>query len=197
MKSAINEASIDQLFRNARSQNGWKDEDVSETIIRKLYELTALGPTSVNGGPARFFFLKSSEAKERLVPYMLGNNAEKVTTAPVCAIIAHDLEFHEKLPQLFPHAPEVKNMFVGSEELRLDTAFRNGSLQGAYFIIAARAIGLDCGPISGFINEGVDKEFFPDGKIKSNFLCPIGVGDEAKVYGRLPRLPFEEACEIL
>ncbi len=188
---------LDQLFLKARSQNGWKNEDISDKIIRSLYELTRMGSTSVNSCPARFIFVKSNEAKERLKPHVFGGNVEKVMTAPVCVIIAHDMEFQEQLPHLFPHKTDIANMFTQDDRLKYETAFRNGSMQGAYLMMAARALGYDYGPISGFSNQGVDKEFFPDGRLKSNYLCNIGIGDETKVYERLPRLDFDKACEII
>ncbi len=197
MKQAINDYALDQLFRTSRSHYGWLDGEISEQTIHAIFDLLSMGPTSVNGLPARFLFLKSESEKQRLVPHMLGNNAEKVTTAPVCVIIAYDLHFYEKLETTFGHDPKAKAMFVKNDQLNYETAFRNSSLQGAYFMMAARAIGLDCGPISGFINEGIDAEFFPDGKVKSNFICSIGVGDESKVFDRLPRLTFDQACKIL
>lgn len=197
MTKSINDQALDQIFRDARSQNGWKDDDVADTMIYAIYDLLRWGPTSVNCSPARFVFVKSEEAKNRLKPYLMDANVEKVMAAPVTAIVGHDLEFYERIPELFTHAPQVKDWFSGNEAFAESTAFRNGTLQGAYLMIAARALGLDCGPMSGFDNAGVDKEFFPDGKIKSNFLCSIGVGDESKVFDRLPRLSFEDACEIL
>ncbi len=197
MNKPINDQSLDTLFREARSQNAWKDEPVGETLVQAIYDLMRWGPTSANCSPARFVFLTSKTAKERLKPFLLENNVDKVMRAPVCAIIAHDLEFFEKIPQLFPHNPEAKDWFSGNEELARTTAFRNGSLQGAYFMIAARALGLDCGPMSGFDNEGVDQEFFRGGTIKSNFLCSIGYGDPTGVFDRSPRLSFDEACQVL
>jgi 3-hydroxypropanoate dehydrogenase len=197
MKPTINDQALDQLFRVARSQNGWKDEPISDTLMYAVYDLMRWGPTSANCSPARFIFVKSDEAKQRLKPYLAENNEDKVLTAPMCAIIGHDLEFYEKMPQLFPHNPEAKDWFSGDPVTAEVIAMRNGTLQGAYFMIAARALGLDCGPMSGFDNDGVDKEFFPDGKVKSNFICSIGVGEPSKVFERLPRLSFEEACEVL
>ncbi len=197
MKKPINDAGLDLLFREARSQNAWTDEPVADTLIQAVYDLMRWGPTSANCSPARFVFVTSNEAKERLKPYLLENNVTKVLTAPLCVIIGYDTEFYEKIPQLFPHNPEAKDWFSGNAELAQTTAFRNGSLQGAYLMLAARALGLDCGPMSGFDNDGVDKEFFPGGKIKSNFLCSLGHGDPSGVFDRSPRLSFDEACEVI
>ena len=197
MNKPLADAALDQLFREARSQNGWRDEPVSDAEIRALYELTKWGPTTANSSPARFVFLKSDEAKERLKPHLSEGNVAKSMTAPVVVIIAFDVEFYEKIPQLFPHNPDAKSWFNWSEDHAHTTAFRNGSLQGAYLMLAARALGLDCGPMSGFNNEGVDKEFFDGTSWKSNFICGIGHGDPAKVFDRLPRLSFDEACQLL
>ena len=197
MSKAVNDEGLDIIFRQARSQNKWQDKPVSDTILRAVYDLMKWGPTSANCSPARIVFLKTAEAKQRLVPHLLESNVEKVVTASACVIIAYDLEFYERIPELFPHNPEAREWFAHDEKVAEVTAFRNGSLQGAYFMIAARALGLDCGPMSGFDNAGVDKEFFPGGKIKSNFLCSIGYGDPTGVFGRSPRLGFENACQIL
>ena len=197
VKAALPDTSLDVLFREARSHNGWRHEPVSEAQIRALYDLVKMGPTSANCCPARVLFLQSPGAKERLKPHLADGNVHKVMTAPVCAIIGYDLEFYDRIPRLFPHNPQAREWFAGNQELARVTAFRNGTLEGAYLILAARALGLDCGPMSGFDNEGVDREFFPDGKVKSNFLCSIGVGDPAALVPRNPRLDFDEACEIL
>jgi 3-hydroxypropanoate dehydrogenase len=193
----MSDQDLDLLFREPRSQNAWTNEPVSETLLRAVYDLAKMGPTSANSSPGRFVLLVSAAAKERLRPHLSPNNVQKVITAPVCVIFAHDLEFYEKLPKLFPHNPAFKEIFAGNRQLADITAFRNGTLQGAYFILAARALGLDCGPMSGFNNEAVDKEFFPEGKFKSNFICSIGHGDPKGVFARSPRLAFEEACRIL
>jgi 3-hydroxypropanoate dehydrogenase len=196
-KTANSEA-LDLLFREARTQNAWKTDPVSDAEIQELYDLAKMGPTSANGSPARFVFVRSDAAKERLKPHILANNLEKMMAAPLCVIVAYHLDFYEKLPQLFPHGGEAyKGYFASNEPLALDTAYRNSTLQGAYLMIAARALGLDCGPISGFNNAGVDGEFFPDGRSKSNFICAIGHGDPAGVWPRNPRLSFEEACQVL
>jgi 3-hydroxypropanoate dehydrogenase len=161
-----------------------------------VYDLMRWGPTSANMSPARIVFVMSKEAKERLKPFLSEGNREKTMSAPVTAIIGYDVNFAEKLPKLFPHAPDAKNWFQDPAIAQVH-AFRNGSLQGAYFIIAARALGLDCGPMSGFDNAGVDREFFSDSTIKSNFLCSVGYGDPAGLFARSPRLAFDEACKIL
>ncbi|MDZ5646801.1 malonic semialdehyde reductase [Nitrospirillum sp. BR 11828] len=196
MSEPLTEAGKDLLFRTARTQNGWLDKPVPEALLRELYDLFKFGPTSANASPARVVFVTSPEAKQRLKPALSGNNTEKTMTAPVTAIIGHDLEFYEQLPRLFPHA-DARSWFTSSEELARTTAFRNGTLQGAYLMLAARSLGLDCGPMSGFDNAKVDAEFFPGGTVKSNFLCNLGYGDPSKVFPRLPRLAFEEACSIV
>ena len=195
----IDQGALDALFNTARTQNGWLEGTVSDAQLVQIYDIAKMGPTSANSQPARFVFLRSPEAKERLRPALSEGNLAKTMAAPVVAIVAYDLDFHEKLPQVFPHKPETKNGFAGDANLakRQTFAFRNGTLSGAYLIMAIRAVGLGAGPMSGFDNAAVDREFFPDGKIKSNFLCNIGVGDPAKVMGRLPRLSFDEACRIL
>ncbi|MGD9944517.1 MAG: malonic semialdehyde reductase [Burkholderiaceae bacterium] len=195
----IDDQALDTLFRTARTQNGWRDQPVSDDTLRRLYELVKLGPTAANTCPARFVFLRSAQAKERLRPALSPGNLDKTMQAPVVTIVAYDSQFHELLPQLFPHRPTAKDGFDGPEKapLRQTVALRNGSLQGGYLILAARAVGLECGPMSGFDNAKVDAEFFPDGRFKSNFLCNLGHGDPSKVMPRLPRLSFEEACQLL
>ena len=196
MSHAINDEDLDVIFRKARTQNKWQDKPVSTALIMAIYDLMRWGPTSANQSPARFVFLTSKEAKERLKPHLSEGNRAKTMSAPVTAIIGYDLDFPETLPKLFPHAPDAKNWFKDPAAAQVH-AFRNGTLQGAYFIIAARALGLDCGPMSGFDNAGVDKEFFPGGRIKSNFICSIGYGDPSGIFPRSPRLTFDEACKIL
>ena len=196
MSHAINDEALDTIFRTARSQNKWQDKPVSEALLMAVYDLARWGPTSANISPARFLFLVSKESKERLKPLLSPGNVEKVMTSAATVIIGYDLKFSSHLPRLFPHAPDAKSWFVEPKHVET-TAFRNGSLQGAYFIIAARALGLDCGPMSGFNNAGVDKEFFPDGSVKSNFICAIGYGDPSGTFARSPRLNFDEACKIL
>ncbi len=195
--SAIDDTALDRLFREARTHNAWQEESVGEAALRRLYDLMKFGPTSANCCPARFLFLRSREAKERLRPHLTEGNRDKTMAAPVTAIIGYDTLFYEKIPQLFPHNPGARDWFAGEEKTGNENAFRNGTLQGAYLIMAARAIGLDCGPMSGFDNEGVDREFWPDGRIRSNFLCNLGYGDPAGLYPRGPRLDFDEACEVL
>ena len=196
MPHAINDEALDIIFRKARTQNKWLDKPVSPAHLMAIYDLMRLGPTSANMSPARIVFVVSKEAKERLKPYLSEGNRDKTMKAPATAIIGYDLQFAEKLPKLFPHAPDAKNWFKDPAAAQVH-AFRNGSLQGAYFIIAARAVGLDCGPMSGFDNAGVDREFFPGGTIKSNFICSIGYGDPSGLFERNPRLSFDEACQIL
>ncbi|MBU6157108.1 MAG: malonic semialdehyde reductase [Alphaproteobacteria bacterium] len=195
MHHALSDDALEQLFRSARTQNKWLDKPVSETLVRALYDLTRMAPTSANSSPARFVFVTSAAGREKLKPFLLPNNVSKVMTAPVTAIIGYDLAFYEKLPVLFPHV-DARSWFAGNDRLAEATAFRNSSLQGAYLIMAARALGLDCGPLSGFDNEGVDKAFFAGTRVKSNFICCIGYGDPAGVFPRSPRLSFEEACQL-
>jgi 3-hydroxypropanoate dehydrogenase len=193
---AINDEALDIIFRNARTQNKWLDKPVSNTMLMAIYDLMRWGPTSANNMPARILFITTPEAKERLKPHLSEGNRAKTMSAPVTAIIGYDLDFPEHLPRLFPHNQDAKNWFK-DPVLRETTAFRNGTLQGAYFIIAARAVGLDCGPMSGFNNAGVDKEFFAGTNIKSNFICSLGYGDPSGIFPRSPRLTFDEACKIL
>jgi 3-hydroxypropanoate dehydrogenase len=184
------------MFNDARTFNEWRPQPVSAHTLHALYDLMKMPPTSANCMPARILFITTPEAKERLKPALAPGNLEKTMAAPVTAIIAHDLEFHEKLPKLFPHA-DARSWFAANQPLIETTAFRNGTLQGAYLMMAARAVGLDCGPMSGFDNAKLDAEFFPDGKIKSNFLCNLGYGDPAKLFPRSPRMSFDEACQVL
>lgn len=192
----LDDRSLDIIFREAHTHTVWLDKPVSEAQLQQIYDLMKWAPTSANCSPARIVFVRSAAAKQRLLPTMAPGNMEKTRTAPVTAIIAYDLEFYEKLPKLFPPA-DARSWFVGNQALIDTTAFRNGTLQGAYLILAARALGLDAGPMSGFDNAKVDKEFFPDGKVKSNFLINLGYGDKSKVFPRSPRLSFEEAAQIL
>jgi 3-hydroxypropanoate dehydrogenase len=187
---------LDQLFREARTHWVWRPEPVPIELLKEVYDLARFAPTSANSSPARFVFLTTPQAKERLRPALSPGNVEKTMTAPVTVIVAWDTEFHDKLPQLFP-ARDMRSVFAGNAALLHETAFRNGTLQGAYFMIAARALGLDCGPMSGFDQPKVNAEFFPDGKWKANFLCNIGYGDPAKLFPRNPRLSFDEACRVL
>jgi 3-hydroxypropanoate dehydrogenase len=195
-KTQISEEALDQLFRDARTHSAWRPEPVPVELLRRVYELARLGPTSANGSPARFVFLTTPAAKARLKPALAPANVEKTMAAPVTVIVAWDTEFHENLPRLFPHF-DMRSYFVGNQSLIDETAFRNSSLQAAYFILAARALGLDCGPMSGFDASKVNAEFFPDGKWKVNLLCNLGYGDDSKLFPRNPRLEFEEASTIL
>jgi|SRR5450759_1905269 3-hydroxypropanoate dehydrogenase len=192
----LDDRSLDTIFRAARTHSVWLDKPVSDALIHQIYDLMKWAPTSANSSPARIVFVRSTAAKQRLLPAMAPGNVDKTRAVPVTAIIAYDTEFHEKLPKLFPQA-DARSWFVGNQALIDTTAFRNGTLQGAYLILAARALGLDAGPMSGFDNAKVDKEFFPDGKIKSNFMINLGYGDHAKLFPRNPRLPFAEAAQIL
>jgi 3-hydroxypropanoate dehydrogenase len=187
---------LNQLFRQARTHSAWLPKRVPVEVLREVYDLARWGPTSANSTPARFVFLESEAAKARLVPALAPGNVEKTKAAPVTVIVAWDTEFYEKLPQLFRQA-DMRSYFVGKQALIDETALRNGSLQGGYFILAARALGLDCGPMSGFDAAKVNAEFFPDGKWKANFLCNLGYGDHSKLYPRNPRLEFDEACRVL
>ena len=187
---------LDILFRKARTHNAWLDQPVSDDLLRQIYDLMKWGPTSANTSPARILFLRTPQAKERLRPALSPVNVDKTMQAPVTAILAYDLKFYEHLPKLFPNNPGMRDWFSNSPELAQTTAFRNSSLQGGYFILAARAVGLDCGPMSGFDNAKVDAEFFPS-NVKSNFLCNLGYGDHSKLFPRNPRLDFDEACQLL
>ena len=191
----LSDACLDQVFRAARTHNGFVDRAVTDDTLREIYDLFKWGPTTANSSPGRFVFVKGKAAKERLRPALDEGNLNKTMAAPVTAIVAYDTEFYEKLPKLFPHT-DARSWYAGNPPKIETTAFRNGSLQGAYLIIAARALGLDCGPMSGFDNAVVDAAFFPDGRWKSNFLCNLGYGDPAKVRPRGPRLGFDEACRI-
>jgi 3-hydroxypropanoate dehydrogenase len=196
MSEMLSEATFDQLFRTARTFNAWLPKDVSDEQLQRLYELAKFGPTSANGSPMRVVFVKSAEGKAKLEPFLSEGNHDKTMEAPVTAIIANDHEFYEKLPELFPHA-DARSWFVGNQPLIDVTAFRNATLQGGYVLMAARAIGLDCGPMSGFDNAGVDHAFFAGTAIKSNFLISLGYGDGSRnLFPRSPRLSFEDACKI-
>ncbi len=197
MSGTVSEQSLDQLFRKARTHNAFLDRPVGDEALKQVYELMKWGPTSANCSPARILFLRTKEAKERLKPALSSGNSAKTMAAPAVAVIGYDLEFYEKLPQLFPHNLDARNWFAGNEQSIFITAFRNSSLQGAYFMLAARAVGLDCGPMSGFDNAKVDAEFWPDGKVKSNFICNLGYGDDSQLFPRSPRLEFDEACKLL
>ncbi|WP_442965029.1 malonic semialdehyde reductase [Pseudomonas sp. JH-2] len=190
---ALDAAGLDLLFREARSHNGWLPRPVGSQLLRQLWELVRYAPTAVNGMPARLVFVTSADGKRRLQPCLNPGNVEKVLSAPVTVIIGYDAAFWEQLPMLFPHA-DVRAMFSENAEAAELTAFRNSSLQGAWLMLAARALGLDCGPMSGFDSQRLDREFFAGTSIRSNFLCNLGYGDDSRLYPRLPRLSFEEAC---
>jgi len=195
MTDTLPDAALDQLFRTARTYNGFSGE-ISDETLHQLYELLKFAPTSANASPARFVFVKSAEAKAKLGPALSEGNYDKTMSAPVTVIVAHDEDFHEKLPFLFPHT-DAKSWFDGPRENREVPAFRNGTLQGAYLIMAARALGLDTGAMSGFDNAKVDEAFFAGTSIKSNFLVNLGKGDPATIFPRSPRLPFDEAARIV
>ena len=205
-----NDDVLDLLFRKARTHSAWLPKPVPDMLLRELYDVAKWGPTSANSSPARFVFLHSAAAKERLRPALAAGNVAKTMAAPVTVIVAYDLRFYEKLPKLFPHNPAMRDNFANNPQLVEETAKRNSSLQGAYLMLAARAQGLDCGPMSGFENAKVDEEFFaadkcqdcgeeffPAGHVKSNFLCNIGYADASKLYPRSPRLDFSEACSLM
>jgi len=194
--AVLSDEALDIIFRKARTHISWLDKPVSDNLLHQIYDLMKWGPTSANCSPARILFLRTREAKERLKPFLSPNNVDKTMAAPVTAIVGYDLSFYEQLPTLFPNNLDARNWFANSPELAQITAFRNSSLQGGYFIIAARAVGLDCGPMSGFDNAKVDAEFFP-ANVKSNFVCNLGYGDHSKLFPRNPRLDFDEACKLL
>lgn len=192
----LEKTALDQLFNDARTYSHWQNKPIAKTTLKQLYELTRMPPTSANSSPARFIFLQSQEAKQRLKPALAVGNIDKTMSAPVTVIVAQDMEFYEQLPRLFPQA-DARSWFAGNANAIQTTASRNSSLQGAYFILAARALGLDCGPMSGFDNAKVDAEFFADKPWKSNFLINLGYGDAQQLHPRNPRLDFEDACQIL
>jgi 3-hydroxypropanoate dehydrogenase len=197
MSDVLSSEDLDLIFRQARTHNVWLDKPVDDALLRQVYDLAKMGPTSANMCPMRIIFVKSHEAKERLKPALDAGNVDKTMKAPVTAIIGMDIRFYEELPKLFPHA-DAKSWFKDLPENVLETlALRNSSLQGAYFMLAARALGLDCGPMSGFDNAKVDEAFFAGTTVKSNFLCNLGYGDARKLYPRSPRLSFEEACQLV
>jgi 3-hydroxypropanoate dehydrogenase len=191
----IADSALDQIFRTARTYRAWVDRPVTDETLHAVYDLMKWGPTSGNCGPARIVFVRSGEAKERLRPALDPGNVAQTRAAPVTAIVAYDLEFYDKLPLLVPHR-DARSTFIGKPELILATARQSGTLQGAYLMVAARALGLDCGPMGGFDAAAVDAEFFPEGRIKSNFLCNLGYGDPAKLHPRAPRLAFDAACRF-
>jgi len=197
MTSAVlTDQALDTIFRAARTVNAWQDRPVSAELLHQIHDLMKFGPTSANSCPLRMLFLQSPAAKARLKPFLMESNIDKTMTAPVVAILAMDMRFHEHLPFLFPHT-DAKSWFEGNDDLIAQTAFRNSSLQAGYFIVAARALGLDCGPMSGFDADGVNKEFFPDGRFKVNFICNIGYGDHSKTFARSPRFDFEQIAKVI
>jgi 3-hydroxypropanoate dehydrogenase len=193
MTSALNDQSLNQIFRAARTPNGWIDRPVEDHTVREIYDLMKWGPTSANSSPARFVWVHSADGKATLAGLAAEQNKAKILQAPVTVIIGHDLEFAAELPKLLPHAADVMQKYFAAPDMAAVTAMRNGTLQGAYLIVAARALGLDCGPMSGFDNAGVDEAFFSGTRIQSNFICSVGYGDPASVFPRNPRLSFEEA----
>lgn len=195
MSEPIDAQCLDQLFFDARTHNEWQDRPVSDELLRELFDVLRWAPTSANCSPARIVFVKTPEAKAKLLPALIEGNVEKTRTAPVTAIIGHDLEFHEYLPKLFPHT-DARSWFAGNQPLIEATAFRNGSLQGAYLIMAARALGLDCGPMSGFDADQVNEAFFAGSTIRANFLCNLGYGRSEALFPRSPRFEFEDVCRI-
>lgn len=194
--TTLTDQALDTLFRTARTANAWQDRPVPAELLREIHDLMKFGPTSANSCPLRIVFLQSTEAKHRLKPFLLESNVEKTLSAPVVAIFASDMRFHEHLPFLFPHA-DAKSWFEGNESLIAETAFRNSSLQAAYFMLAARARGLDCGPMSGFDAASVNGEFFADGRFKVNFICNLGYGDHSKTFPRSPRFGFDQIAQVL
>ena len=192
----LSDDGLDVIFRSARTHKVWLDRPVPDDLLRRVYDLARLGPTSANCSPMRLLFVRSREAKERLRPALNPGNVDKTMQAPVTVIVGHAVDFFEELPRLFP-AADMRANFAGKPEFAAATAFRNGSLQGAYLMLAARALGLDCGPMSGFDNAKVDAEFFSEGRVKSNFLCNLGYGDAGKLTARGPRLSFDEVCRVI
>lgn len=198
MAQPIDQHALDTLFLQARTHNGWLDVPVEDSVLRRVFDIARMAPTSANCSPMRLVFVKSANAKARLLPMLMEGNRAKTLAAPATAIIGYDSEFYEHLPRLFPHE-DARSWFAGPENAQnaAATAFRNGSLQGAYLMLAARALGLDCGPMSGFDNAAVDREFFPGGKVKSNFLCNLGYGDVSKLHPRSPRFEFDDVCSVI
>ena len=196
-RGVVDDQGLDLIFRNARTQNSWQAQTLPEELLRRVYELAKLGPTSANCSPARFIFVVSAEAKEKLKPGLGPRNVDKTIAAPATVIVGYDTKFYEHLPELFPHMPTMRQMFEGNDALIQETAFRNSSLQGAYLMIAARSLGLDCGPMSGFDAATVNAAFWPEGDVKANFICNLGYGDDQAIFPRSPRLSFEQACQVV
>ena len=197
--TSLDAAALDLIFLKARSRNGWQAKPIPDGLLREIYDIARMGPTTMNTQPQRIVFVTSEAGKARLEPALSEGNRTKTMSAPAVAIFAWDSQFYELLPKVFPHNPTAKDGFMkpGREAANHETAFRNASLQAAYFMIAARAKGLDCGPMSGFSNAKVDAEFFADGRYKSNFICALGYGSDERLFGRLPRLSFDEACQVV
>ncbi|MDB5361502.1 MAG: malonic semialdehyde reductase [Rhodospirillales bacterium] len=195
MSTEIDARALDTLFREARTHNGWQDKPVPESLLRELFDLAKMAPTSANCSPMRVVFVSTPAGKARLKPALAPGNVDKTMAAPVTAIIAQDTLFYEHLPMLFPHA-DAKSWFVGNDALIQGTMVRNATLQGGYLILAARAVGLDCGPMSGFDHAKLNAEFFPDGRFQANFLCNLGYGDPSKLFPRSPRFAFDDVCTI-
>jgi 3-hydroxypropanoate dehydrogenase len=195
-ESTLTEAGFDLLFRTARTANAWTDQPVPDDLLRQVHDIMRFGPTSANACPLRIVFVRSPEAKARLKPFLMDDNIEKTMQAPATAIMAHDMQFYDHLPKLFPHA-DARSWFAGNEKVIADTAFRNSSLQAAYFMIVARGFGLGCGPMSGFDEDGVNAEFFADGRFRVNFLCNLGFADHSNDFPRSPRFDFDDVCEIV
>ncbi len=195
-RAQIDQFGLNLLFMEARTQNSWHQKPVPEDLMRRVFDLMKMAPTSANCSPGRFVFVASSEGKDKLKPALSEGNLAKTMSAPLTVIIAYDMEFYEHLPKLFPHT-DARAWFTGNDDLIHETAFRNGSLQGAYLMMAARALGLDCGPMSGFDADIVNSTFFPDGRFKVNFICNVGYGDDKEVYPRGPRFEFDEVCAIV
>jgi 3-hydroxypropanoate dehydrogenase len=197
MSRILSDRDLDIIFRSARTHNGWENTPVNEAQIQALYDLARMGPTSANCSPARFVFVRSAEAKAKLIACVSEGNKKKVEAAPLTVIIGQDAKFYDKIPQLFPHAPDARNWFAHDEAMAQTTMFRNASLQGAYLIIAARALGLDTGPMSGFDPAAVNSSFFAGTDVTANFLCAVGIGTDENLFPRSPRLSFDEACSIV
>jgi 3-hydroxypropanoate dehydrogenase len=193
--TTADEATLDMLYRNARTYSAWLDKPVDDSLLVKAFDLAKMAPTSANCSPLRMVFVKSKEAKAKLKPCLAAGNVDKTMAAPVTAIFGYDMEFYEQLPKLFPHT-DARSWFAGNDELIKTTAFRNGSLQAAYFMLAVRSLGLDCGPMSGFDNAKVDAAFFASTPVKSNFICNIGYGDASTLHPRSPRFEFAEVCKV-
>ena len=195
-KQGLDSSALDILFREARTHNGWLDMPVGDDLLKQIYDLAKMGPTAANSCPLRIVFVRSKEAKDRLIPLLMKSNQEKTRAAPVVALFAYDRKFYEYLPRLFPHT-DARSWFVGKPDYIEQTMVRNGTLQAAYFMLAARALGLDCGPMSGFNKAKIKEEFFPELDGDVNFICSLGYGDPATIYPRLPRLSFDEVCELV